>query len=163
MVASIASARLGSALKGLRYKPRYHETIRPIIIGGFASSAYHFSENGYQYNAVPSATYYNTMAATPVVQTNDSCINCTNEDSPYSISQTAANTHVGAANTTESGLSVWLYILFGMMALAIITFIYMLLDDGVDEDPVVSRQVLVATKPSPYTIELANNGGIMIF
>ena len=165
MVANIAGARVGTVLRGLRYMPRYHETIRPMIVGGIVSGAYHFSENSYQNNAALSPTYYNTMAATPTAQTNNSPTICTNEDSLHSISQIAANTYdsasVGTAETTESGYSVWLYVLLGMMALAVIVFIYMLFDDTVEEAP-VSHQAFVATKPSPRTIELANNGGIMI-
>lgn len=162
MVASIAGARV-AMFKGMRNVPRYKKIDRPTIIGGFASSANRCSVNSNQNNATLSTTYNNALSTTSAVQTNGSYTICTNEESLHSISQTAANTHVGAANTTESGLSVWLYILFGMMALAIIAFIYMLLDDGVNEAPVASRQVFVVTKPSPRIIELANNGGIMIF
>ena len=166
MVANIAGARVGTIISGLRYMPRYNNIVRLMIIGGFASGAYHFSENGYQNNAALSATYNNTMAATPAVQTNNSPTICTNEDSLHSISQIAANTYdnasVGTADTIESGYSVWLYVLFGMMGLAIIAFLYMLFGDSEEEAHVVSHQAFVVTKPSPHTIELANNGGIMI-
>lgn len=153
MVASIADARVGTVLRGLSYKPRYYKTIKPIIIGGMASGVYRYSDNSNQNNVT-----HNTMATTPAVQTNNNHTICTNEDS--------ANTHdsmyVDTANTTESGFSVWLYVLFGMMALAVIVFIYLLFDGSIEKAPSVSHQAFVATKPSPRTIELANNGGIMI-
>lgn len=166
MVASIAGARVGTVLKGLRYMPRYNNIVRPMIIGGLVQGAHRCSDNSNQNNATLSATRFNTMATLPVVQTTDSCTICTNEDNLYSISQIAANTYdnasVGTADTIESGYSVWLYVLFGMMGLAIIAFLYMLFGDSEEEAPVVSHQTFVATKPSPRTIELANNGGIMI-
>ena len=167
MVASIADARVGTVLRGVRHVPRYKNYVTPIIIGGFASSAYSYSANRSQNNTTPYTTYYNTMATTPTALSDNSHATNTSEDSLHATSLIASNNHdssfgKGTAGTSESGKSVWLYVLFGMMALAAITLIYMLIDDDEKDTPVVNHQDFVVTEPSPRIIELANGGGVMI-